>query len=153
MYCFHMTQPNLYCSTSVRAIIRRGDVLLVEWLPSKRIAFLPGGTVENGESLLEALNRELREEIEGADFRIGVYRGHIGHRWYERNKSDSCLNHFYDVELTSPAVAQLVAREPTRQLMWISLSSREADTLQPPSLKELLNGDSDGVWDRVDLPD
>lgn len=107
--------------------------------------------MESGESLVEALDRELREEIQGACFRIGIYRGYIGHRWYESNTSNSCLNYFYEVELTSAADAEIVAREPGRHLMWISLSSREADSLQPPSLKELLNADSKGVWNSVDL--
>jgi len=44
---------------SVRAIIRRGDKVLVEWLESREIAFLPGGTVEGDEDLLDALRREL----------------------------------------------------------------------------------------------
>jgi 8-oxo-dGTP pyrophosphatase MutT (NUDIX family) len=78
-----MRQSSSYNATSVRAIILRGDEILVEWLESKKIAFLPGGTVEQGEALLEALNRELYEEIEGADFTVGRYRGTIGHSWSE----------------------------------------------------------------------
>jgi 8-oxo-dGTP pyrophosphatase MutT (NUDIX family) len=66
-----MRQTSSYHSTSVRAIIHLAEGILVEWLESKGITFLPGGTVGEGEELLEALNRELLEEIEGADFTVG----------------------------------------------------------------------------------
>jgi hypothetical protein len=79
----------------VRAVILRTEEILVEWLESTSIAFLPGGTVEQGENLLEALNRELHEEIEGADFTIGRCLGTIGHSWGQSNRSNNCLNHFY----------------------------------------------------------
>jgi hypothetical protein len=45
-----MRQTPSYNSTSVRAIILRADKILVEWLEFKGIAFLPGGTVERGET-------------------------------------------------------------------------------------------------------
>lgn len=66
-----MRKASPYNSTSVRAIILRADRILVEWLESKGVAFLPGGTVEQGEELLEELKREISEEIEGADFTVG----------------------------------------------------------------------------------
>ncbi|NDC39448.1 MAG: ADP-ribose pyrophosphatase, partial [Proteobacteria bacterium] len=48
-----------YRTTSVRAIIKDHQKLLVEWFAPKQIAFLPGGTVEAGENLQAALMREL----------------------------------------------------------------------------------------------
>jgi 8-oxo-dGTP pyrophosphatase MutT (NUDIX family) len=137
-----------YRSTSVRAIIRRGDDILVEWLPSKGIAFLPGGTVEEEESLKEALQRELGEEIQNAEFQIGAYRGRIGHRWTEKDGLNSCLNHFFEVHLEAPSDPH--ARESGRLLKWVSLKSEECLILQPPSLRELLSGDQETSWDATD---
>lgn len=146
-----MRQTSSYNSTSVRAIILRADKILVEWLESKGIAFLPGGTVEQGEDLLEALNRELREEIEGADFMVGRYRGSIGHSWREPNGSNSCLNHFYEGGLSPQSNPR--ARESGRCLKWISLSDPEVQYLQPPSLKVLLTEANEGLWDEYDAED
>jgi 8-oxo-dGTP pyrophosphatase MutT (NUDIX family) len=145
----HQSLP--YNSTSVRAIILRADKILVEWLESKGIAFLPGGTVEPGEDLLEALNRELHEEIEGTDFTVGRYRGTIGHSWLASNGSNSCLNHFYEVEL-SPQSNPTV-RESGRCLTWISLSDPVVQHLQPPSLRARLSESSEGLWDECDSED
>jgi len=146
-----MRQTSSYNSTSVRAIILRADEILVEWLESKGIAFLPGGTVEHGEELSEALKRELREEIEGADFTVGRYRGIIGHSWAESNGSNSCLNHFYEVQLSPQSTP--TAREAGRCLRWISLSDPVAQHLQPPSLRVRITESGDELWDEFDTED
>ena len=146
-----MRQTSSFNSTSVRAIIVHADKILVEWLESKGIAFLPGGTVEHGEELLQALSRELLEEIEGADFTIGRYRGTIGHSWRESNGNNSCLNHFYEVEL-SPR-SNPTARESDRCLKWITLSDPVAQHLQPPTLRARLTESGNELWDEFDTED
>ena len=61
--------------TSVRAIVLRGDqVLVMHNLDSHHI--LPGGRIEQGESHLEALRRELLEE-DGAEIEVGRQIGII----------------------------------------------------------------------------
>jgi ADP-ribose pyrophosphatase YjhB (NUDIX family) len=53
----------------VGAVIRLGGAVLTCRLKGQSWRFLPGGRVKAGESSLEALDRELREEI-GEGFRI-----------------------------------------------------------------------------------
>ncbi len=144
-----MGTSSSYPSTSVRAIIRRGDKVLVEWLESRGIAFLPGGTVEGDEDLLDALRRELNEEIQGADCIVGSYRGSIGHWWKGERGVEGCLNHFFEVEIALHG--DISAQEPGRSLRWLSLDGEESYRLQPPRLKSLLLETRVSLWNFVDL--
>ena len=62
-----MTRPGRVVEVSVGALVEDGRVLLVHRSPSRRwypdVWDLPGGHVEPGESGLEALTRELDEEL------------------------------------------------------------------------------------------
>lgn len=144
-----MSTSSSYPSTSVRAIIRRGDKVLVEWLESKEIAFLPGGTVEGNEDLLDALRRELNEEIQGAACIIGAYRGSIGHWWTFEGRQEGCLNHYYEVELDSNG--EISAQEPGRCLTWVSLQGEDSLCLQPPRLRDVLRETQAALWNYVDV--
>jgi len=136
-----------YRTTSVRAIIRRENQVLIEWFKPKGISFLPGGTMEAGESLTEALSRELTEELEGVTASIGRYRGSIGHYWAIEEGEDSCLNHFFEVSISSDT--QVRSGEASREFRWLDLNSKDAHTLKPPSLRRLLL-ESDEEWNFVD---
>jgi 8-oxo-dGTP pyrophosphatase MutT (NUDIX family) len=146
---------NQYDSTSVRAVVRQDDRVLVEWFAPLGIYFLPGGTVEGDETLPEALLRELREELSKGDWNVGRYLGKIGHRWRKSDGScASCLNHFYEVALIDPRLASLItAKEKDRSIVWLSLRCPAVDQLQPPSLASLLlvpNLHPSGGWNVVD---
>lgn len=136
-------------TTSVRAVIRDGSNILVEWFSPKSISFLPGGTIEQNEDIRAALARELSEEIAEVKFEIGGYLGKIGHTWRTSQGSDSCLNHFYEATIISGD--QPRSNEPGRELRWISLESNDFNTLQPPKLRALLLGERPvAQWDFVD---
>jgi 8-oxo-dGTP pyrophosphatase MutT (NUDIX family) len=143
-----ITLPH-YRSTSVRAVIRRGDAVFVEHFAPKKILFLPGGTVEDGEELTDTLRRELHEELTGSPLTIGRYLGKIGHSWSTREGVDSCLNHFFEVAATHPDA--LRSNEEGRAFTWMRLGSPEATKLQPPSLHQLLAEAARAAeWDLID---
>jgi 8-oxo-dGTP pyrophosphatase MutT (NUDIX family) len=60
-YSTRQTPPPEYVS-SVRAILFKGDSVLVVREPHGHLYILPGGRVEKGESFLQTLERELLEE-------------------------------------------------------------------------------------------
>lgn len=66
--------------TSVRALLTRGSQILVVRDPEGE-HILPGGRVDEGEGLLEALERELLEEtgwrVRGVPVLIGLFHFHI----------------------------------------------------------------------------
>ena len=137
-----------YRTTSVRGVIRNGDSILVEWFAPKSISFLPGGTVESGEDLESTIVRELAEELQGLEFQVSHYLGKIGHFWKTSGGTDSCLNHFYEVDLLSDSGVS--AREQGREIRWLSLKDPAADSLTPPSLRKLLSERTRATWDLVD---
>ncbi len=82
--------PPLSLVTSVRAILTRGPQIMVMRDPDGE-HIVPGGRLDDGEGLLEALRRELLEEtgwtVRGEPERIGLFHYHIhspkpaGHRY------------------------------------------------------------------------
>ena len=136
-------------TTSVRALIKKDDEILVEWFAPKNIAFLPGGTIELGENLHTALQRELAEELTGTELTIGRYLGEIGHRWKTPTGIESCLNHFFEVAASHPEL--LRAQERGREIRWVQLNPDQISNLQPPSLKRfILSKSNQADWKVLD---
>jgi 8-oxo-dGTP diphosphatase len=89
------------------AIVRGGRLLLVRRakLPAQQVFSFPGGVVETGETLLEALQREIAEETSLAIAPLGL----AGHREFiERDDAGAVARHFVILAFA----ARWIAGEP-----------------------------------------
>lgn len=129
----------------VAAIIRLQDKVLVNQLVGQDFWFLPGGRVQEGESSVTALERELREEIAAV---CRVHRPVFLHENFFTHDSsrfhELCL--YYDVELSSDSVTtdsvttfeDIVPADRGIELRWVSTLQLAGINLQPPFLSSRL---------------
>jgi 8-oxo-dGTP diphosphatase len=135
-----------------RALILRSDstesAVLLTQATGESHTFLPGGHVESGEGLLEALRRELREEL-GVDCRVVHYLGAVEHQWPDENPQHLEINHVFLTELTIRH-AELVSRESHLRFSWSPVSALAQHYLFPIPLQRLIaawvSGDHRTWW-------
>lgn len=82
--------------TAVRAIIRNGDKIALQWIGKYGFYKLPGGGVDEGEEHIEALRREIREEV-GCEINIVKEVGQIIEYRDEINLRQVSLCYLVDV--------------------------------------------------------
>lgn len=70
---FHVPKSKIH--VIARAILFQGDDIVLCRPKGKKWLFLPGGHVENGETVRQALVRELEEEIGSHDYQLGSFAG------------------------------------------------------------------------------
>ena len=142
----HAPHPPGVIRCAARAAIVRDGALLTVVLRDREGDFhvLPGGGQQHGETLVEAVQRECREEI-GAEVEVGALlylREYVGknHGFAQRHA------HFHQVEAVfrcalrgEPSAAKGTARD-NRQvgLAWIPLSEMHRFRLFPAMLKTLV---------------
>lgn len=141
---------------TARAIIVNDGHLLTLKPESKDIFFTPGGRVEAGETLQEALLREMSEELPHVAFELGPYLGTIEHGWREPSGEEAGgLHHFFRVyapRLHAPGA--LPAVESGLTFVWVHVDELSVYPLQPPSLVVLLPrllAGSKTIWNGRDV--
>ena len=138
-----------------RAVIRRGDRVLLVRADGNAHTFLPGGHVEEGEGLEGCLRRELREEL-GIESRVERYLGTVEHRWRREGTPQYELNHCFAVAAPAlPANEAPAAQEGYLSFEWASVEALEEAHLAPAPLRRLLHPDTTTPppWWATTLPD
>lgn len=135
--------PELRIRQAVRALLVTDDhhVLLVRFeFPTRTVWALPGGGLDPGETHLDALHRELIEEVGLADPVVGPHvwnREHIIP--FEDGQWDGQQDRFYLVEARERF-------EPTPALSWEQLRSERLHELRWWHVDEIEAATSDDVW-------
>ncbi len=122
----------------VRAVIEDRGRFLVAHTVGAGNTYLPGGHLEIGEGMKQALARELEEEL-GIKVEVGEYLGAVEHAWDVAGEHTHEVNHFFEVksrELDSEQSPP--SQEDHVEFYWISPPDFEAHNLQPEPLRQLL---------------
>ena len=93
--------------------------------------YLPGGHVESGESIREALEREIEEEL-GAEVEVGPFLGLLEYSFHDGKEKHAELSVLFAIR----GVGALRSREREIEFVWQRLS--ELNSLLPEPLVELL---------------
>jgi 8-oxo-dGTP pyrophosphatase MutT (NUDIX family) len=128
----------------VRALILRDSHVLLAHKIGADNTFLPGGHVELGETLREALLRELREELEG-EVEVGGFLGALEHFYPTGLGSVHELNLIFECDLRGCDLkAPPGSKEPHLEFLWEPVSVLERRNLHPGPLVEAISGMSSG---------
>ena len=116
----------------VAAIVRRENALLVCRSKRDNFCYLPGGRVQDGESSLEAVVRELREELELVA-KVGRLAFFVENFFslHERRFHELCL--YYEVVLPGSELLLRVADDDD-ELLWLEVTALKEANLKPDFL-------------------
>ena len=118
-----------------RAVIRKGDRILLAHKKGEPNTFLPGGHIEPKEYAEEALRRELHEEL-GVKAMTGDFVGILEHKFTdEHDMYHEEMNLIFETSIDSEIVA---SSEKHLEFIWVKPMDFEKQMLLPSSLQWLL---------------
>lgn len=122
----------------VRALISSGDgqYLLLAKHAGEKHTFLPGGGIEDGETIEQALIRELGEElgIPAKDVLSITELQTYPHVWDDNGKPFHEINHVVECEIDPQTKNQIRSKEEHLAFEWHPISSLENAHFQPEGL-------------------
>ena len=122
-----------------RAVVIRGDSILLVRAKGASNTFLPGGHIEFAETAHRALKRELLEET-GCEIDVGEFLGAVEHLWPDSSRENHESNLVFCVKINGcPEGGDPISMEEHLDLFWAKLSELEKYNLQPKPLIQLIN--------------
>ena len=126
--------------TLVRGVCVKDGWLLVCQSKGAANTYLPGGHVEFGERAVDALEREIREEL-GVASKAGAFLGAIEHTFKQKGARHCEINLVFAVEIAalSPESAP-AACEDWISFRWVPVTRMGRYHLEPWPLRKLIPG-------------
>tara|TARA_A100000171_G_C2119482_1_gene139896 strand:+ start:244 stop:675 length:432 start_codon:yes stop_codon:yes gene_type:complete len=123
--------------TIARAYIRDKDSLLLAHNGNN--FFLPGGHVKYNEPLLTALKREIKEELDLEDVKIGGFFGVVENVW--DNKGSPFHEQCFIFEIFSSLLSSdipVISKEPHITFHWGLITHLQNDNFLPRGINDFL---------------
>lgn len=139
------TAPDGIFKYRVAAIVYHDGDLLLCGMDQLDYTFLPGGKVKMGESTVQALSRELHEEL-GRDIRIGPLTL-VVENLYQGDELNHEICFYYQVPWPADLSANVVndGREAGHCFTWKPFTSLDSTPFQPAVLVPYLVTPNEGV--------
>lgn len=132
MQNFHTPKSQIH--VIARAILLQGEKIVLCRVKGEEKFFLPGGHVENGETVKRALLRELDEEVGSYNYQLGAFAGVCeGIFSNEKDTLQQEVNLLFEVHMSE---GQIVSKEDHIEFISMDKAALDECEIMPTGIKE-----------------